>query len=70
MKFCNFFAIIVFYDLNINQIDMKIAFLYRAINQLYFIKMPKNYYNNCENMICKLNKVFYGLKQFSQLWYK
>lgn len=49
---------------------MKTVFLYRAINQLLFIKTPKSYYNDCKSMVCKLNKVFYKPKQSPQLWYK
>ncbi len=44
-----------FYNLNINQIDIKTALLYRAMNQLLFVKIPMDYYNNYEYMIYRLN---------------
>lgn len=46
------------------------AFLYKAINQLFFAKILKNYYNNLKNIIKKFNKALYALKQFLQFWYK
>lgn len=35
------FAIAAFYDLNVDQIDVKTAFLYGFINQLIYIEKPK-----------------------------
>ncbi len=58
------FVITAFLDLNINQIDIKTAFLYDFINQLVYVEIAKaiklavNY-----NIICKLLKALYGLKQ-------
>ncbi len=40
------FAIATFYDLDINQIDVKTVFLYKDINQLLYVKLPKSYYKN------------------------
>lgn len=46
IAFYIFFIIAAFYNRDIDQIDMKIAFLYGAINSFLFIKTPKGYYNN------------------------
>lgn len=70
MAFRIFFAIAAFYNLDINQIDVKTAFLYRDINQLLYVELPKSYYKDQKNLMCKLNRVLYGLKQSSQLWYE
>lgn len=43
---------------------MKTIFSYEVINKLFFMKKYKEYYNNYKNMVCKLNKKFYKLKQF------
>lgn len=70
MVFSLLFIIAAFYSLDIHQIDIKTVFFDKKINQLVFIKMLNGYYNNIKNMICRVNKIFYGLKQLSQLWYK
>lgn len=59
---CIFFAITGFYDLTIDQIDIKMVFLYKDINQLLYVEFPKSYYKDQEHMVCKLNKVLYDLK--------
>lgn len=41
MAFRVLFAIAAFYDLDIDQIDVKTAFLYGLIDQLIYVKMPK-----------------------------
>lgn len=42
MAFYVIFAIIVFYNFDINQIDIKTTFLYNLINQLIYIEKPKS----------------------------
>lgn len=64
MVFYILFIIAAFYNLDIDQMDVKMIFLYKKINQFFFIEMPKDYYNNFENIVYKLNKVLYDLKQF------
>lgn len=41
MVFYVLFAIATFFDLDINQIDVKTAFLYGLINQLIYIEILK-----------------------------
>lgn len=55
----------------INQIDMKTAFFYKFIDQLVYLQKPKSSETSArKNMVCKLLKVLYGLKQAHRLWYK
>ena len=71
MAFRVLFANAAYYDLDINQIDVKIAFLYGLIDQLIYVKIPKGSEDATnKGMICKLLKVFYDLKQAPRLWYK
>lgn len=70
MTFRVLFVMATFYDLDIYQIDIKMAFFYRDINQLLYIILLKSYYKDQEQMVCRLNKALYGLKQSHQLWYK
>ncbi len=66
-----FFAIAAYFNLGIDQMDIKIAFLYDLINQLIYMKQPKDTDSEAtKNMICKLLKAFYGLKQSPHLWYE
>ena len=43
MVFRAFFAIAAFYDLDIEQMDIKTAFLYGIINQLLYVEVLKGY---------------------------
>lgn len=64
------FAITAFYDLNIDQMHVKIAFFWRDINQILYVELLKGYYKDQEQIVRKLNKALYGLKQSLRLWYK
>ena len=71
MFFCVLFAIAAFYDLHIDQIDVKTAFLYSFINQLVYVEIPKGTETDVNwGMVCKLLKALYNLKQSPRLWYK
>ena len=71
MAFRFLFAIALFYDLDIDQIDVKIAFLYGLTNQLIHVEQPKGKETKeTRDFVCQLHKAFYRLKQSSRLWYK
>lgn len=71
MVFTTLFALAIFFDLDINQMDVKTAFFYGFINQLIYIEILKGTETKAtKNMVCKLLKALYGLKQFPCLWYK
>lgn len=71
MAFRVLFAIAAYFDLDIDQMDVKTAFLYGLINQLIYVEQPKGTETEAtKNMACKLLKALYGLKQLSRLWYK
>jgi hypothetical protein len=57
------------YQLEIQQINVKTAFLYKDLNKKIYIKLPKGYNNN-NTLVCKLVKSIYGLKQALKVWYK
>lgn len=47
------------------------AFFYDLIDQLIYVKMLKNAETHTtKNMIYKLQKALYSLKQLQRLWYK
>ena len=65
------FAVAAFFDLDIEQMDVKTAFLYGLIDQLVYVDIPKGSETEANrNMVCKLLKVLYGLKQSPRLWYE
>ena len=68
MVFRVLFAIAVHLDLDITQMDVKTAFLYRLIDKLIYIRLLTSYKQ--EEKICRLLKVLYSLKQSLRLWYK
>lgn len=65
------FAIATYFDLDIDQMNVKTAFLYGLINQLTYVKMQKGTKTKAnKNIVCKLFKALYSLKQLPRLWYK
>lgn len=67
MAFQVFFAITVFFNLDIEKIDVKTTFLYNFIDQLVYTNILKKLETktNC-HMVCKLLKALYNLKQLLQ----
>lgn len=71
MAFQVLFAIAAYYDLDINQMDVKTAFLYGLIDQLIYVEIPKRSETEAnKDMVCQLLKASYGLKQSPRLWYE
>ena len=64
-------AIVVQFDLELEQMDVKIAFLYSELEEKIYIKQPEGYIQKGkENKACLLNKSLYRLKQSPRQWYK
>ena len=58
-----FFTIVTFFNLNIEQINIKTAFLYGFIDLLVYFDIPKKLKTEANhNIICKFLKTRYGLK--------
>lgn len=55
------------YDLDINQMDVETAFLQGELHDEIYMTQPE-LYSNGSDMVCKLNKLIYGLKQASREW--
>lgn len=71
MAFRVLFAIAAFFDLDIDQMDVKTAFLYGLIDQLVYVEIPKGTESATNrDMVCKLLKTLYGFKQSPRLWYE
>lgn len=71
MAFRVLYAIATYYDLGIDQIDVRTIFLYGLTNQLVYVQIPKSSENPTnKGMVCKVLKALYGLKKASRLWYE
>ena len=60
------FDIAVTRDLHIEQMNVIIAFLYEFLNELIYVKQSHDFVIDF-NLICKLRKALYDLKQTSKV---
>ena len=57
-------------DLEVHQMDVSTAFLNGELEEEIYMKQPEGYVKEDEEeLVCKLNKSIYGLKQSSRCWY-
>ena len=57
-------ALVVQYDLELEQMDVKIAFLHGKLEEQIYMVQPEGYtVQGDENKICRLRRSLYGLKQ-------
>jgi hypothetical protein len=56
-------------DMEIHQMDMKIAFLNGKIKKEIYMEQPQGFvHQGDEHLVCKLHKSLYGLKQSPRAW--
>ncbi len=68
MTYKALFAIAARNDWEIEQMDVKTAFLYGDLDDEVYVEMPTGFEE--PNRVCKLNKALYGLKQAPRVWFK
>jgi hypothetical protein len=64
-------ALVAHYDMELHQMDVKTAFLNGELDEVIYMKQPEGFIEaENENLVRKLKKSIYGLKQASRQWYK
>lgn len=69
MTYKALFAIAAALDLEIEQMDVKTAFLYGRVEENIYVEQPTGFGDGTRK-VCKLQKALYGLKQAPRVWYK
>jgi hypothetical protein len=57
-------------DFHLEQLDVKTNFLHGDLKEAIYMQQPHGYeVKGKENLVCRLNKSFYGLKKAPRQWY-
>ena len=59
-------AIVAYLDYEIQQMDVKIAFLNGELEEKMYMTQPEDFISTDESKVCKLQRSIYGLKQASR----
>ncbi|PNX72588.1 copia LTR rider, partial [Trifolium pratense] len=61
-------AIVNMYDIELEQMDVKTAFLHRDLEETIYMQQPEGFVED-NSKVCLLKKSLYGLKQSPRQWY-
>ena len=57
-------------EFKMRSVDISFAFTYGELEEVIYIKQPERYHQGGPNVVCKLHKSLYGLKQLARQWNK
>jgi hypothetical protein len=64
-------ALVALLDLELEQLDVKTAFLHRDLDEEIYMEQPEGFvHNRSKKFVCRLKKSLYGLRQSPRQWYK
>ncbi|RVW63854.1 Retrovirus-related Pol polyprotein from transposon TNT 1-94 [Vitis vinifera] len=64
-------TLVAHYNLELHQMDVKTAFLNGNIDETIYMVQPENFESNdSKQLVCRLKRSIYGLKQASRQWYR
>ena len=67
---CVILALVAYFDIELQQMDVKIAFLNGELKEKVYMKQPEGFSSNdSEHLVRKLKKSMYNLKQAFCQWY-
>lgn len=69
MSYKAIFALAAALDWDVEQMDVKTAFLYGNVHEEIYVQQPDGFSKD-RTKVCKLNKALYGLKQSPRIWYQ
>jgi hypothetical protein len=63
-------SLVVVEDLHLEQLDVKTTFLHGDLEEDIYMQQPQGYeVKGKENLVCRLKKSLYGLKEAPRQWY-
>lgn len=63
-------ALVAHFDMELHQIDVKMAFLNGNLEVEVYMRQPEGFISSAgKELVCKLKRAMYGLKQASRQWY-
>ena len=64
-------SLVIAFDLEMEKMDIKIAFLHGDLEEEIYMKHPEGFIiKGKEELVCKLKKYLYRLKQSPRMWYQ
>ena len=59
------------YDFEVEKMDLKTTFLHGDLKEEIYMSQPENFVEKGKgNLVCKLKRSLYGLKQSPRMWYQ
>ena len=69
MSYKIIFALVAAHDWELEQMDVKTAFLYGTVDEDIYVEQIEGF-DDKSGRVCKLKKALYGLKQAPRVWYQ